>query len=69
MLFENSIVCHLLFLSLPQITLGDVWWVMPGGGSPILSITVNNNLIVGMILWVCLFPVKGLGPHINNTMT
>ncbi|TWS45184.1 hypothetical protein AKJ28_11295 [Corynebacterium glutamicum] len=50
MLFENSIVCHLLFLSLPQITLGDVWWVMPGGGSPILSITVNNNLIVGMIV-------------------
>ncbi|NII97487.1 hypothetical protein FHU42_000881 [Corynebacterium glutamicum] len=36
---------------------------MPGGGSPILSITVNNNLIVGMILWVCLFPVKGLGPR------
>lgn len=28
-----------------------------------LSITVNNNLIVGMMLWVCLFPVKGSGPH------
>ncbi|AUI02501.1 hypothetical protein CYL77_04145 [Corynebacterium glutamicum] len=61
MLFENSIVCHLLFLSLPQPL--RLWWVMPGGGSPILSITVNNNLIVGMILWVCLFPVKGLGPR------
>ncbi|BAU95193.1 hypothetical protein N24_2628 [Corynebacterium suranareeae] len=37
---------------------------MPGGGSPKLSITVNNKTIVGMIIvWVVLFPVKGRNPH------
>ncbi|BAU94351.1 hypothetical protein N24_0089 [Corynebacterium suranareeae] len=37
---------------------------MPGGGSPKLSITVNNKTIVGMIVvWVVLFPVKGRNPH------
>ncbi|AMA01555.1 hypothetical protein APT58_07420 [Corynebacterium glutamicum] len=66
MLFENSIVCHLLFLSLPQITLGDVWWVMPGGGSPILSITVNNNLIVGMIFVGLLVPRQGIRPTLKT---
>ncbi len=41
---------------------------MPGGGSPILSITVNNNLIVGMIFVGLLVPRQGIQAHIEDTM-